>query len=130
MTHSINTRHTHSLVCAHSRTHRRARAHSGTRRHVWWAGARCLAEEGAPNQSASGPLILHWRASGTRAPGRSGGSETEQTVGGRRGRAAAAGRRGQAEAQKENPDPDSAKASFLSAVGFNPHRPVSATEIT
>lgn len=48
---------------------------------------------GASNQSASGPLILHWRAGGTTAPGHSGSAtrSTDSRESGRRDRGAAAG---------------------------------------
>ena len=93
----------------HSFTRLRTFAHTLTRRHVW-RGACCSSWKGVPNQSAPGPFILHWRASGTRAPGHSGGTETEQT---------GAGRHRQAATHTEHPDPD-CKASFLSTVGLNP----------
>lgn len=40
---------------------------------------------GASNQSASGPLILHWRAGGTTAPGHS-GAATRSSGSQRKGR--------------------------------------------
>lgn len=43
-----------------------------------WVRAAWL-ERGSPHHSAPRPLSLHWRAGDTRAPGRSGSSETEQT---------------------------------------------------
>lgn len=76
----------HSFARTCIRTHKGIRQ---TRGHVGEEGARGLTavvgeggqgEEGeggvgrggASNQSASGPLILHWRAGGTTAPGHSG----------------------------------------------------------
>ncbi|KAF6718484.1 hypothetical protein FQA47_023262 [Oryzias melastigma] len=96
MTHSsVNPRRTHSLICAPLRTHTQGRARTRTTAYAhgalgWWRpweggreGGR-LRRRGVPDQSAPGPLILRWRASGaggtggtggTGAPGRSGTEE-------------------------------------------------------
>lgn len=104
MTHSFKPRrtHWHICACAHSRTHARIyiNLYQRTRAHIvghararfgreGWARA-ALLKRGSPHQSAPGPLSLHWRAGGTRAPGRSGNSETEQRDRGSRDGAAAA----------------------------------------
>lgn len=74
-THSF-TRRAHTLLGARAPTHTlghaqaRLRGRGGEGR---GGGARwlCRGGEGFLVEGASGPFILHWRASGTRAPGRS-----------------------------------------------------------
>lgn len=78
-------------ACAQSRTHTHTHISIFIRTRVYifnhararfgregWVRAAWL-ERGTPHQSSPGPLSLHWRAGGTRATGRSGSSETEQT---------------------------------------------------
>lgn len=85
-THSLFSR-AHVYACIKARVRiRQARGHVGEEGAradcccCWEGGEGGVGEVGgASNQSASGPLILHWRAGGTTAPGHS-GAATRSTV--------------------------------------------------
>lgn len=137
MTHSFKPRRTHSRFCtvshAYADTHTylylyaRKPIYSITRGHVLFVRGGCALlgwREGLLIKSAPGPLSLHWRAGGTRAPGRSGSSETEQTGRASRDVAAAAewdGRDGDTE-RGTPPTPNRQKWTpwcIIAAVGLN-----------